>query len=717
MAGAAMSTSSLIKQLNPLTRQQILALQSGVWSDADLMKVLKHFEAEKKDQDRAMAVAELILRSPQKNDLDYGTLFLDIIGYYRWKDDFPAALRWAHTLITFDEQHENGLNRDNHVRDLAEIYLEAGDLNTGLALFTRLAQASTDDIWTYNTLGFILPEVGLPRLALEVLDHALVLTAQNDPERLKKQLTNQRREIEESLPGTPEHSNEISPAVLADFRTALLQHLPSKKRKTARSKKAAPYLPPITGLLNLDPSGDATLEAEILAQGKVLIPELIQMAFDEELPSSGAPTQAIRLLRQLRDALPAELGEISAWLDRANGDWRNELLTRGFAKIGGYTTSELESIVVDAQAETSTRISALEALSDRVKRLKTLRKRFIDFIRMMLTRPEADTAGEETIVGFLISDALHLNARTLYPEIERAYVEDRVDTKVITPLEIQRDWGLLPMPWPERRDDGMYLRLRCTACNRIREHFVQNVILEINTMKQQGDDKPVAYDPYIMDHEIICPKCGSVDHYAMTPLAHLTLLVTVSKPGDLADLMTGKKSVSDLPPNPRVHSLQSTVFKQLMHPLAGLEEYRRRIKLNPLDANLFLRMGNLLRTLYRSSAALEAHRQAYALNPNDAEIALALGFSEHDFGDPAAARNRYERVLTLELEGKGDATIVRSDTLSGTAIEGLDLLKRHKASPWTIPSRDPQTGEEKGVTLNSQTPPNPSRKRHRPKGR
>ena len=272
------------------------------------------------------------------------------------------------------------------------------------------------------------------------------------------------------------------------------------------------------------------------------------------------------------------------------------------------------------------------------------------------------------------------------------------------------------MPWPKRRRDGMYLRLRCTVCNRIREHFVQNVILDLNNLDQQEDGKSTVYDPYIMDHEIICPKCGAVDRYAMTPMAHLTLTVVVSKLHDLADLIAGKKSAADLPPNPRVHPLRSTVFGQMMHPLAGLEEYRRRIKMNPLDAKLYMRMGTLLRTLYRHSAALEAQRHAYALNPNDAEIALVLGFGEHDFGDQSAAKEMYERVLTLELKGKGIWGIAQSDTYAGAAAEGLDLLKRHRPSAWALPAYDLTTSKKIVMNLNAQSPSAPSRKHRHRKG-
>ena len=711
-----MSKPSLIKQFDALTREQILALRPGAWGDEDLLEVLKYFESEIKDRHRAMAVAELILHSPQMASVDYYEPYLDVIGYYRWEGDFPAALSWAYALVTFCEQHEHGPNRANNIRDLAETYLEAGDLETGLALFTRLAQASPGDIWNYNSLGFVLPGAGLPGLALEVLDRALTLSAENDPEILKKQLTDQRREIEAELGKTPDRSGEVSADVLADFIAALLPPISPTRRKTNKHEEATPYLPPITRLISVGAADDEMLEGEILAHGKVLIPELIRLAFDEELPVDGAPARAVGLLRKLRDAKAAELGELSAWLDQASGDWRNELLTEHLSKIGGCSTAELETILADVQAEISTRINASEDLEGRVKSLPDLRERYIAFIRTMLTRPEADTAGEEMIVGFLISDALHLEARELYPEIERAFVEDRVDMKVVSPQSVQDRWGLLPMPEPDHRFDGMYLRLRCTECNRIREHFVQNVLLELNSLAEQKDDKPVAYDPYIMDHEIVCPKCGAVDRYAMTPMAHLALLVIPNKVDDLTALFSGKKSTSDLPPNPRVHPFRSTVFGRMMHPLAGLEEYRRRIAANPMDARQYMRMGTLLRTLYRYPAALEAHRQAYALNPNDAEIALVLGFSEHDFGDQSAAKKMYERVLTLELKEKGTWGIVRSDTFAGAAMDGLELLKHHQPSDWALPAFDPDAGKKSMVNIQAQTPPTLSRKRHRRKG-
>ncbi len=73
----------IVKQFDPLTRDQILAIRPGMWGDSELLDVLKYFETEKQDRDRAMAVAELILRSPQVSDVDYGWLYVALPTYRR----------------------------------------------------------------------------------------------------------------------------------------------------------------------------------------------------------------------------------------------------------------------------------------------------------------------------------------------------------------------------------------------------------------------------------------------------------------------------------------------------------------------------------------------------------------------------------------------------------------------------------------------------------
>jgi hypothetical protein len=67
--------------------------------------------------------------------------------FLRWFNyRMVVHIPWCLGMAKFDKQHADGLNRANHVRNQAETYLEAGDLDTGLAIFTRLEQASTGDI-------------------------------------------------------------------------------------------------------------------------------------------------------------------------------------------------------------------------------------------------------------------------------------------------------------------------------------------------------------------------------------------------------------------------------------------------------------------------------------------------------------------------------------------------------------------------------------------
>ena len=658
-----------------LTREQILALHPGAWGDNELLEVRNEFDIQK-DPDRALAVVELILRSPEHSEMvAYHLLYDDLVYYYRNARNYPAALRWAHTLLAYSEQHfESHRDSANACRTLAETYLSAGEPDAGLALFTRRLQADPTDIWTYNVLGLTLPEVGLNRLAIEVLDRGLQLVARQDPENLKDQLTRMRRETAAAT--IDDRADAVSSGILAEFRAALALALTAEP-VVAASHQPEPYLPPVAQLLALGPERDESLYAAIRARGKVLIPELIRLAFDADSQSPFGPRHAIALLRELCAAQAAELGELSAWLDQAQSEGWQDLLTEHCGKIGGYTTSALEVIASDRGYDTYIRVAASTALVERAQRQPAQRESVVARMRTLLNRPESQAAEEETFIGHLIGDALDLDARELYPDLQRAFAEDRVDPQVLDLAGVHERWGLTPLPRPHRRQDGMHLPLRCTACGRVRIHFVQHVLVDVLTLERRERGETVNHDPHIMDREIVCPKCGAVDRYEMTPLASLRLVGPDNIPA-LIQSMTGKKP-TEFKPNPRVRYFKSMVLGQPMHPLDGLAEYRRRIMANPNNAELHLRLGNLLRTLLRPPAALAEHRRAFALDPNNAEIALACGMSEHDFGDQAAARACYERVARLEL--KGIMGIARSDSLAGAAFEGLDRLKRGLSSP------------------------------------
>ncbi len=354
---------SIYKHLTSLTRDQILALRPGVWGDDELSDVRSEFDKQN-DRDRALAVVELILRSPEHSEIvAYDLLYEDLIYYYRDIRNFPAALRWAHALLAYSEQHIESHHDCAYAgRTLAETYLLAGALDTGLALFARRLQAAPTDIWTYNVLGLTLPEVGLNRLAIEVLEHGLQLIARHDQENLKDQLTRMRHDVAEAT--TDDRSGAVSPAVLAEFRAALALALTAEPRT---EDEPEPYLPPVAQLLAVGPERDESLYAAIGAQGRVLTPELIRLAFDADPQANCGPAHAVALLRELHDAHAAELAELSAWLDQAQSEGWQALLTEHCGKIGGYTTGGLEAVASDTGYSTYTRVAASNALVERAQ--------------------------------------------------------------------------------------------------------------------------------------------------------------------------------------------------------------------------------------------------------------------------------------------------------------------------------------------------------------
>ncbi len=671
--------SDIIAYFKSLTSSQILALMPGKWGDYELLDVLHYFDEENLE-DQSAALAELILRSPENSDMVlYSDIYSDLAQYHKAKDDYTAALRWLYASFAYDEQHDPDLNRHNRYRDLAETYLDAGEVDTGLSIVTRRLQAAPDDIWTINMLAFTLPYIGLNDLAIETLERGLALTETADLENIRDELEEMYQEaIERKEKDTKTWIGEIHPAVLNQFRTALQLPVPPGDGKDLPE----PYLPPLDRLLTAGPEPDVSLYAEIMAQGQVLAPDLIRMAFDETLWDTAVPSHAISLLRQLQTQMP-ELAQLALWLERAEGNWPVDLLTKRIGKVGGYTTLELEAIAADTDYHLYIRSAATDALAERAQKLPDQRERITSLFRALLTRPQAHEAAEETFIGFLIGDIVDMGARELYDEVKRAYDEDRVDLTILDFPYIHEKWGLEPLPQPEIRSDGLYLMLRCTHCHRERIHFVQHVIVDLNTLERDKKGLPIEYDAHIMDREIVCPKCQTVDQYELTSQASLRLYMHDATPDDIMAALTGGKP-KKRPPNPYMSSFRAAAFGRSMHPLAALAQYRKKIAANSNDGMLHLRLGNLLRTLRRQADSLDAFQRAYELEPDNPEICLARGMAEHDYGDRTIAKAMYQQVIRLI----SPVQMLRQDKMADiamTAADGLKRLKRKQGSPHQLP--------------------------------
>ncbi len=683
-----MKKDELIKHFKSLTPAEILAEKTGKWSDYELLDVM-HYFGEERQRDREAAVTELILRSPENSEMiAYDELYFELANHYRWRKNFPSATRWFYANFAYDEQHDPGLNRDNRYRDLAETHLAAGEFDAGLALLTRRLQTKPGDIWIHNSLGMVLPDIGLSDLAVEVLERALALTDQEDPENLRGQLKDFHQDALDKVDDSVSRLDEIDTAVLTSFRAALQLPIPEDED----AKAPEPYLPPLDQLMELGAEQDETLYAEILAQGSVLAPDLIRMAFDEALWGTAVSTHAVTLLRELHTHMP-ELDGLAHWLKQADGDWPINLLTKQMGKIGGYTTPELEAIAADTNYHHYIRTSATAALVAHSEKLPNQREHIIHFFRTLLTRPEAHKAEEELFIAFLVSDISDMGAQELYDEVKQVYDEDRIDPTVIDFPHIHKQWGLAPLPLPKMRSDGLELLLRCKACGRERFHFVQHVLVDIHTRDQEDKGLTVKYDPHVMDREIICPKCHAVDQYELTSQGSLRLYMHNASPDNIMAMLTGKPP-SKPNPNSYMTAFKSVSFGRLMHPLVALDKYQQEIANKPDDAILHLRMGNLLRTLRRKTQMLETYRRAYELAPEHLEICLTRGMAEHDYGDHVIAKAMYEEVVSQVSPIQMMRQDERADIVMA-AMEGLKNLKRGKASPYQLPGSEPSPASPK----------------------
>jgi hypothetical protein len=164
----------------------------------------------------------------------------------------------------------------------------------------------------------------------------------------------------------------------------------------------------------------------------------------------------------------------------------------------------------------------------------------------------------------------------------------------------------------------------------------------------------------------------------MTPLAMLNLVTPKSRMNIFS--IGGEPEYKF---DSRVFSFASMVFGVPMHPLDGLDRYRELIAANPREAINYIRMGNLLRTLYRPSQALDAFRAGYALGVDDPELVTSVAMGEHDFGDRVTAKSLYERVIALT--STKCQTVPRMNDLFCSAKEGLKSLVKGKGSSWELP--------------------------------
>jgi tetratricopeptide (TPR) repeat protein len=659
-----------------LTAEQIANERPGKWGDYELLDVWYYFMKEA-GRERETAVLELILHSPEQSQMvDYDELYYDVAQNYRLEKEYTKAIGWLYAAIAYEEQHDPSADGRLYWRNsLAETYLYARELDAGLTIFTQNLQSSPHNLDTYNIAAYTLADVGLPDLTLEVVDRAFAVAAIVEDEVYHRQWEDLRQEATVAAEKGTSLLAEIDEAVLSPFRAALA--LPNSIDPDEDMPQ--PLLPPIDQLATADPTTVTALTDEILAQGKMLTPELIRLAFSD-LDTSG-PGHAIALLRRLRDEEKDIFQELSPWLDKADDGWQ-ETLSQSMGKIGGFTTAELKAIAADIDYFTFIRTGATEALSKRPDQKPELHEEIVAFFRHLLNRPEAYAmADEEEFVGFLIGDIEDADLRELYPDIKRAFVEDRVDPQVIHLSSVEGKWELpITMPYPRRQEGGMTLLLECTVCGRKRFHFTRHVLVDTISLEKQREGEPVEFDAHILDHEIICPKCGSVDQYRLTSQAHIALLGQ-QPPEKFLAMFTGQEP-EKVKPNPRVHYRGARALGGPMHPLKAVQRYQQLTAAQPDKANLHMRLGGVFLFVMRFEQGLACLRYAYELAPDDIEVVIRLAMAEHDFGDRAQAKAMYQQVFHLARQDMFSTEMME---VAAHARDGLKALQEGDYSAMDIP--------------------------------
>lgn len=655
------------KSLLQHTAADIRNLRPGTYNDDDLLELSKHFADE---DERLLATWEAILHSPQLNTLiAYDDLYESVVSAWLTRGDEATARRWAYAWLAYSAQQafikhrqaaakapkDTAPKPDNGVTTafygLVETYLSAGDPAMALTLLLRWYHHTPGDpgdaLWE---LAEILHRYGYVEPTLTVLDRLMAWLPATDEESRAEVVEWQASLRAEAT------SRPFPPALMGLFHELL-----SLIEQPAAA--AARYLPPLSRLATTGQLEDEE-KAAILAQGPVLVPDLIHLAFDPLVTDETIADTAVALLRQLWQNGVVALEALAPLLEPSQPGWRHRLL-RHFGKIGPMDLDRLIAFAADPAVDLSVHLSAVEALAEYGHKVPEERPQVLALLRDLIVAPKADSpAEEEDLVGFAITTALELDARELYPFIEAAFREDRVNPVIINLEDVQTELGL-PIA-QKSQNKGWPLLLICKKCQRYRYFYAENVIVDLNTAEKENSGIFGRYGALIIDREVVCPKCGARDQYAPSPL------------------LMGQMLRSALPVP--VTLVRGHAFGQPMHPLEAIERYRLRILTHPRQAENYMRLGTLLRFVRRFDQALAMIRKGHELEPQNPEWTLMRATAEHDLGDKNLARRYYEEAIRLAT--KAPAQGADTAWLQTLARKGLQNLNRGEPSFWADLYRD-----------------------------
>jgi hypothetical protein len=168
----------------------------------------------------AMASLEKIGHTPTASPLLwYEDIYWELAQVSR-KDAPDEALNWLKRNLAHNLRFNSGNNGLEILRDLADIFLEKGEIEHGLHLLTVLLHNAPDNIWIYNQAAISFDQYGLAGLGVQATKRGLqLLDAKGDPEELQPQLEDCLQTMQSDR--NQNHEADIPSEVKESFEAAL----------------------------------------------------------------------------------------------------------------------------------------------------------------------------------------------------------------------------------------------------------------------------------------------------------------------------------------------------------------------------------------------------------------------------------------------------------------------------------------------------------------
>ncbi|OHE16815.1 MAG: hypothetical protein A2X96_10050 [Syntrophobacterales bacterium GWC2_56_13] len=249
-------------------------------------------------------------------------------------------------------------------------------------------------------------------------------------------------------------------------------------------------------------------------------------------------------------------------------------------------------------------------------------KRFIPPLKVELKEGE-QAEGEAFCILCLINGAAD-------PELERIKRE----------IELREEREKRLQGAMEKGDMGAFLRepleipLQCRSCRNVYHYTVGKVFVAVD-----------AKDTVIQD-QIVCKKCGALDHYEFTNEA----MVAVTARLALLTLDPGTVKMDRDEMTVVPIGTTSSFGKEI--PLQDLvDKYEKKLRKNPESPELLIGFANALRQIKRREDSVPFYERAIKNDPLAVEGHVSLGEYAFDKGDLDAAFSHYSRAAEIMDRG------------------------------------------------------------------